>query len=39
LKTGREIERRENNIQLYPVEERKEGLFIGFEQKKNSWFF
>ena len=39
LKTGREIERRENNIQLYPVEERKEGLFIGFEKKKNSWFF
>ena len=39
LKTGREIERRENNIQLYSVEERKEGLFIGFEKKKNSWFF
>ena len=39
LKTGREIERRENNIQLYPVEERNEGLFIGIEKKKNSWFF
>lgn len=37
LKTGREVERRENNIQLYPIEERSEGLFVGIETKK-SWF-
>ena len=38
LKTGREVERREDNIQLYPVEERPEGLFIGIETKRRSWF-
>jgi nitrite reductase/ring-hydroxylating ferredoxin subunit len=32
LKTGREIERREVNIQLYPVEERSDGLFVGIEK-------
>ncbi|HOY47864.1 MAG TPA: Rieske (2Fe-2S) protein [Flavobacteriales bacterium] len=37
LKTGREVERREGNIQLYPVEERAEGLFVGIETKKG-WF-
>lgn len=37
LHTGREVERREGNIHLYPVEERSDGLFIGIEKKK-SWF-
>jgi nitrite reductase/ring-hydroxylating ferredoxin subunit len=31
LKSGREIERREVNIQLYTVEERPDGLFVGIE--------
>lgn len=37
LKTGREVERRENNINLYPIEIRPEGLFVGIETRK-SWF-
>ena len=37
LKTGREVERRDDNINLYPVEERENGLFVGIKQKK-SWF-
>ena len=38
LKSGREVERRGDNIQLYPVEERPDGLFIGIETKSRSWF-
>ena len=37
LKTGQEVERREDNINLYPVEERPDGLYIGL-LKKRKWF-
>lgn len=37
LKTGREQERRESNIHLYPVEKRVDGLFIGIEVRQG-WF-
>jgi len=37
LKTGREVEQRADNLNLYPVEERTNGLFLGIEKKK-SWF-
>jgi nitrite reductase/ring-hydroxylating ferredoxin subunit len=38
LKTGREVERRSDNIKLYPVEERENGLFVGIETRSGGWF-
>lgn len=38
LKTGREVERRSGNINLYPVEERETGLFVGIEKKTGGIF-
>jgi len=38
LKSGREVEKRENNIQLYPVEIRETGIYIGVEKKVSRLF-
>lgn len=38
LKTGRETRGQEPNINLYPVEARKDGLFVGIGMKKR-WLF
>jgi 3-phenylpropionate/trans-cinnamate dioxygenase ferredoxin subunit len=37
LTSGQEVERREDNITLYPVEERADGLYVGLP-KKTKWF-
>lgn len=38
LKSGREVEKREGNLQLYPVEIRESGIYIGVEKKVSRLF-
>jgi len=38
LKSGREVEKREDNLALYPVEIRETGIYIGIEKKVSRLF-